>query len=655
MTPPQLIYLIAVSLYAAFFLLFCRFFWWKRYAERRYWRRRPELSIDRVRELAGRQGQELPFFSVLVPARNEASVIERTIDHLADLQYPWDRYEVVVITDEKELIASHADQARAVAEAAAFLRGRGGSRPGIGEQGEGLVLGLLSQLALKGWEGVRRSYGEAVPHGLEAVSEREQRALVRATAQDLWQGRGRVFAPRVMRGLRRIVPHSDEKTVLRNYAVLLSLAMPAVVALAHLKGDPYRKQLRRMTAQAARAHHALTQEILHAMTEGLAADTLRRLEPICESPRLERVLDAIYREVHPTTQDLVQLKARELALRGNVAALRHLVVPSDFDGRVGGRCLGHDVPSTKGRALNYALGTIGSRTRWCGFYDAESRPDTRVLLYVAFRDLCDGPRVSILQGPVFQVRNFYEMGTFCRIASLYQALAHDWYLPALFRRLPFVGGTNLFVRSDLLKQIGGYDQASLTEDLELGTRAFLSAGAWPEYLPYPSSEQTPPTLRSFYRQRLRWGTGHLQVMDKIRRSKGYPAAKRRALLRELFRKGQLEWVVYQFATFVPPAVMVLWWKGLVDPQILSEWVRWILNALSLVYIGFTIYAFFRYLPHVDPTGRPQAFWGRAAVILQLFFLPLAAFAFPVPYSSALVLKTLGLGPRTWHKTPRTPE
>ena len=38
-----------------------------------------------------------PFFSFIVPAYNEASVIERTLSCLRDLDYPKDRYEVIVV------------------------------------------------------------------------------------------------------------------------------------------------------------------------------------------------------------------------------------------------------------------------------------------------------------------------------------------------------------------------------------------------------------------------------------------------------------------------------------------------------------------------------------------------------------------------------
>jgi len=248
---------------------------------------------------------------------------------------------------------------------------------------------------------------------------------------------------------------------------------------------------------------------------------------------------------------------------------------------------------------------VATETDVCGFYDAESRPNLDVLLYVAYKRMTSEERVQIWQGPVFQVRNFYEMGPFSKIASLYQAVAHDWYLPVVFRRLPFVGGTNLFVEKSLLKELGGYDNSSLTEDLELGTRAYLVTGAWPDYLPYASSEQTPPNFSSFYRQRLRWGTGHLQVMEKIRAQTCFPPERKRRLMRELSIKGPIEWSFYQAITLLPPTMLILYWTGQVDSSIVPAGVRIGLNVLSLVYISFTFYAFYRITQavHRTITGR----------------------------------------------------
>ncbi|HYF76510.1 MAG TPA: hypothetical protein VD973_05235, partial [Symbiobacteriaceae bacterium] len=69
----------------------------------------------------------------------------------------------------------------------------------------------------------------------------------------------------------------------------------------------------------------------------------------------------------------------------------------------------------------------------------------------------------------------------------------------------------------------------------------------------------------------------------------------------------------------------------------------------------TIYAFFRYLAFLDQSARPRRWLGQLGALAQLLVLPLAAFLFPVPYSSAMVLASLGRGPSQWVKTPRTRE
>ena len=99
MTSSQAIYLVAVGVYVIFFILFGRFFIWKHYADSRYWRRRPVLSRDGVADQAKQLGRDLPFFSVIVPARNEADVIGRTVDHLTGLDYDAGRFEVIIATD----------------------------------------------------------------------------------------------------------------------------------------------------------------------------------------------------------------------------------------------------------------------------------------------------------------------------------------------------------------------------------------------------------------------------------------------------------------------------------------------------------------------------------------------------------------------------
>ncbi len=672
MTPSQVIYLIAVTLYVVFFLFFARFFIWKRYADSRYWRRRPRLDLETVRALAREKDRELPFFSIIVPARNEAEVIARTIDHMADLNYDPDRYEILVATDEKEVMARERRRLAVLSAAAALLDGKVPSRRTL-DEAEEVVLTLLARFAVIDYVAGRREYRRLTLHMTQEPGEPELEgplsrhvAAVENLARRLVTDRRRLPLSELREVARLAGPRHGRRESDLLASVHLALAVPVAVAFGLVLGHPETLEAAQVVGRTGQAREEVTARVLTVMSGLIARSLAARVEAERAAGRLGDALAEAFVMRFPTTQDIVEERVAALAERNRAAdegkavrrapVLKHVVVPYDCDGLYPGSRTGRDIPSTKGRALNWALSFTDPRSTVYGFYDAESRPHPDVLLYVAWRRLQDDPRAAILQGPVFQVRNFYRMGAFCKLASLYQAVAHDWYLPALFRRLPFVGGTNLYVDRALLERAGGFDAEALTEDLELGVRAYLKCDAWPDFLPYPSSEQTPPTLPGFFRQRVRWGAGHLQVMDKIRAQADYDPRKVKALLRTLWVKGQFEWVLYQTATLVPPTVVILYSTGNVDPSALPAAVRWVLHGFSLIYPCFTFYAYFRYLQYMDPFDQMNlTALGQAAVFLQLLLLPLAAFLFPVPYTVALALKRLGREPRRWVKTPRTAE
>lgn len=62
----------------------------------------PRATLDEVRTVAEESGDVLPFILIFVPARDESAVIHNTISRLAALEYPNDRYAILVIADERE-------------------------------------------------------------------------------------------------------------------------------------------------------------------------------------------------------------------------------------------------------------------------------------------------------------------------------------------------------------------------------------------------------------------------------------------------------------------------------------------------------------------------------------------------------------------------
>ena len=69
-----------------------------------HFRKIKKTSFEELAGIVKEKNILFPMFTVVVPARNEADVVERTVNKLTELNYPKDRFEIVVITDEKEQI-----------------------------------------------------------------------------------------------------------------------------------------------------------------------------------------------------------------------------------------------------------------------------------------------------------------------------------------------------------------------------------------------------------------------------------------------------------------------------------------------------------------------------------------------------------------------
>ena len=79
-----------------------------------------------------------------------------------------------------------------------------------------------------------------------------------------------------------------------------------------------------------------------------------------------------------------------------------------------------------------------------------------------------------------------------------------------------LGGNTVFVRAAAIRASGGWDEACLAEDCDLGTR--LSSHGKRILVAYDpqlaTREETPHALSALLRQRTRWNQGFLQVLRK---------------------------------------------------------------------------------------------------------------------------------------------
>src|SRR3954447_5126570 len=84
------------------------------------------------------------------------------------------------------------------------------------------------------------------------------------------------------------------------------------------------------------------------------------------------------------------------------------------------------------------------------------------------------------------------------------------------QRFITLGGTGVAIRRDLLEHLGGWDETCLAEDCDLGVRASsIGARVAVVYEPrHTTLEETPPGVRAFFKQRVRWMQGFMQVLAK---------------------------------------------------------------------------------------------------------------------------------------------
>jgi cellulose synthase/poly-beta-1,6-N-acetylglucosamine synthase-like glycosyltransferase len=224
-----------------------------------------------------------------------------------------------------------------------------------------------------------------------------------------------------------------------------------------------------------------------------------------EEAVLEMTLARVIRSDHPAFEVLVVVGAddpgtREVAERmaDRHAELIKVVVDSSW-------------PKSKPKALNAALphcaGTI------TGVFDAEDDVHPALLRRV---DQCfQRTDADVVQGGV-QLMNF-RASWFAvhNVLEYYFWFRSRLQLHARHRFVP-LGGNTVFIRTQVLRAVGGWDPDSLAEDCELGVRlSALGARTVVCYEPeLVTREECPPTLSAFVRQRSRWNQGYLQTLAK---------------------------------------------------------------------------------------------------------------------------------------------
>jgi 4-amino-4-deoxy-L-arabinose transferase-like glycosyltransferase len=224
-----------------------------------------------------------------------------------------------------------------------------------------------------------------------------------------------------------------------------------------------------------------------------------------EEAVLEATLSRLVESDHPSFDVLVVVGSDDPATRAVAQRVAHrhpglvkVVVDSSW-------------PKSKPKALNAALPYCrGSLT---GVFDAED--DVHPALLRRVDECFQRTNADVVQAGV-QLMNFWSSWLTVRnVLEYYFWFRSRLHLHARQRFIP-LGGNTVFVRTDVLRSVSGWDPHCLAEDCELGVR-LSSLGAHTAVFYDPelvTREECPPTLGAFVRQRTRWNQGYLQTLSR---------------------------------------------------------------------------------------------------------------------------------------------
>lgn len=168
----------------------------------------------------------------------------------------------------------------------------------------------------------------------------------------------------------------------------------------------------------------------------------------------------------------------------------------------------HSLPKTKPKACNYGLGH--AKGEYVVIYDAEDRPEPDQLkkAYLAFQQT--PVKVACLQSKLNYYNPRHNLQT--RLFTAEYSLWFDVILPGLQSintAIP-LGGTSNHFRTEVLKNLHGWDAFNVTEDCDMGSRLF-KAGYTTAIIDSTTYEEATSKLGNWIRQRSRWIKGYLQT------------------------------------------------------------------------------------------------------------------------------------------------
>ena len=171
----------------------------------------------------------------------------------------------------------------------------------------------------------------------------------------------------------------------------------------------------------------------------------------------------------------------------------------------------NDTPINKPHGLNLALQV--SRGDIVTIFDAEDEPHPDILNIINTTMLDED--VDAIQSGVQLMNHNTKWFCFLNVLEYFFWFKSSLHFFARIGMTP-LGGNTVFVRRELMEQLGGWDETCLTEDADLGIRLSLSHARLRILYDdeFVTREETPHTIEQFIKQRTRWNQGFIQILFK---------------------------------------------------------------------------------------------------------------------------------------------
>ncbi len=308
-----------------------------------------------------------------------------------------------------------------------------------------------------------------------------------------------------------------------------------------------------------------------------------------------------------------------------------LKICADFSEKYPGNIKVISEKTVKGKpaALNLALPLVTGEI--VGVFDADSLPEKDVLSKVVsyFND----KKVMALQGRTTSINE--KTNALTRVIAMeekawFQALLTGREHLRLF--VPLTGSCQ-FVRRSVVEELVGWDENSLTEDVEFALR-MVEKKHLIKYAPdICSGQETPSTMGPLFKQRVRWYRGYMETAIKYGRL--LDTLNRRTIDAEISMAGPFMMVIsllsyinwFFVSLFLSQSNPIINFTGLVIA----------LTAVSLVSIGIALAA------SEKPIKPQNILWIPFIYIYWLMQMFIAGWAF---------LKLIFRSKRDWTKTSK---